>query len=28
MPIIQFNPVGDVVNSFKMFMNTFSDESW
>jgi alkanesulfonate monooxygenase SsuD/methylene tetrahydromethanopterin reductase-like flavin-dependent oxidoreductase (luciferase family) len=27
MPIIQFNPVGDVVNSFKMFMNTFSDES-
>ena len=26
LPIIQFNPVGDVIDSFKLFTNTFSEE--
>jgi alkanesulfonate monooxygenase SsuD/methylene tetrahydromethanopterin reductase-like flavin-dependent oxidoreductase (luciferase family) len=26
LPTIQFNPVGDVVESFKLFTNTFSEE--
>jgi len=25
LPIIQFNPVGDVIDSFKLFVKTFSD---
>ena len=26
LPTIQFNPVGDVIDSFKLFTNTFSEE--
>ena len=26
LPIIQFNPVGDVIDSFKLFTDTFSEE--
>ncbi len=26
LPIIQFNPVGDVIESFKLFVKTFSEE--
>ena len=26
LPIMQFNPVGDVINSFKLFSNTFFEE--
>ena len=28
LPTIQFNPVGDVVDSFKLFTTTFSEERW
>jgi hypothetical protein len=26
LPTMQFNPVGDVIDSFKLFANTFSEE--
>jgi alkanesulfonate monooxygenase SsuD/methylene tetrahydromethanopterin reductase-like flavin-dependent oxidoreductase (luciferase family) len=26
LPTIQFNPVGNVIDSFKLFTNTFSEE--
>ena len=27
LPIIQFNPIGDVIDSFKLFVKTFSEET-